>query len=294
MTVVAFPSYSDDGGDGDDGTVFDKAFWDSVKSGIDAVVHTASNPTVTPANIVDEVVTARGSLASLDTRLDVEHNNDGTHNLPSTVVTTTVLQSAIGGQNLVMNDTFLIWGAGLAAAPSYYVWDTNGTIARETTNVYIGGSSLKVTRAGTNVEIYQDILDTGAFLDYLKTQQVKVGFGAWCKTSVASAAILEIDDGNTQTTVTHTGGGGWEWLEDNHEISGSADKLRIQMNMDGSNGDAYWDGLYVTFTNQDPGAWRPTPKAYGTLYIPFTGAPTTGDGKFYYVFARPADRKSVV
>lgn len=292
MTQVTFPSYSDDSGPGTDGTAFDAAFWDSVKSGIDAVVHSSSNPTVTPADAIDEVVTARGSKASLDARLDVEHNDDGTHNLPSTVVTTTVLQAAIGQQNLVMNDTFLIWGGGLAVAPSYYVWDSNGAVARNTANKYIGAASLKITRSGTNVDVYQDILDTGAFLDYLKTEQVEIAFGAWCKTSVASAAILTFDDGNTTTTDTHTGGGNWEWLSGQHTLSGAADKLRIMMSMDGSNGDVYWDGLYVCLSAQAPAEWKPTVKVYGTLFAPITGT-QTGDGKFHYVFQRPAIIKDV-
>jgi hypothetical protein len=32
---------------------------------------------------------------------------------------------------------------------------------------------------------------------------------------------------------------------------------------------------------------------YGTLFIPFSGAPETGDGKFHFVFARPALIKDV-
>ena len=85
MTQVSLPSNTDDTGGGTDGTAFDAAYWTSVGTAIDTLCHSSGNPTVTPADIIDEVVLARGGLASLDTRLDVEHNNDGTHNLPATV-----------------------------------------------------------------------------------------------------------------------------------------------------------------------------------------------------------------
>lgn len=77
MTQVTLPAISDDSGDGQSGTLINQAWSDDVAAAIDALTHSASNPGVTPADAIDEVVAARGSKADLDTRLDVSLTDAG-------------------------------------------------------------------------------------------------------------------------------------------------------------------------------------------------------------------------
>jgi hypothetical protein len=48
-----------------------------------------------------------------------------------------------------------------------------------------------------------------------------------------------------------------------------------------SNGTAYFSGLTSLLGDYAPDEWVPSKKTYGMLYFPFTGVPTTGDGKGY-------------
>lgn len=77
MTLLTFPTVTDDTGTKTDGTIINSALFASIKTGIEAVTHSTNNATVDPNDIIDEVVTARGSAASLDARLDVALNADG-------------------------------------------------------------------------------------------------------------------------------------------------------------------------------------------------------------------------
>ena len=77
MTLISFPVAVDDLGDGISGTPVNAALLASLKGGIDTITHSTVNPTLTPRDIIDEVVTARGNLSSLDARLDGVVNSNG-------------------------------------------------------------------------------------------------------------------------------------------------------------------------------------------------------------------------
>jgi hypothetical protein len=78
MPLTGWPAYSDDTGTGQDGTVITDSFLDAIKASVEATVFGDANPSVGADAIIDEVVTARGSMGSLDARLDVVLNNNGT------------------------------------------------------------------------------------------------------------------------------------------------------------------------------------------------------------------------
>lgn len=69
---------TDDPGDNTTGTKINRSWVTALKAAIDTLIHSASNAAVTPANVIDEVVTARGSKSSLNARLNVTLNADGT------------------------------------------------------------------------------------------------------------------------------------------------------------------------------------------------------------------------
>lgn len=61
-----------------DGTVILAADIAQIYDQVDAQAHSTTNPTIKPNAIIDEVVTARGSLASLNARMSVSLAADGT------------------------------------------------------------------------------------------------------------------------------------------------------------------------------------------------------------------------
>ena len=70
---------TDDDGSGTTGTKQNQSFWSLWRDAINTLIHSVTNPTITPEDIIDEVVTARGNKATLDTRLDVSIDNDGAY-----------------------------------------------------------------------------------------------------------------------------------------------------------------------------------------------------------------------
>ncbi len=295
MANAGWPSYSNDDGTGQTGTTLDSDFLDDIRDAIDAVCHSTTNTAVDPNDIIDEVVTARGSLGALDTRLDVSLNNDGTLKTQSGYATLAQVKQAYGLVNIIQNDTFLMWSKGLAVAPTF--WTLTGaaaSVARNTTGATtkIGAASCKVTRAGTDCYIEYPVLDSGAYDDFFDAREISVG--VWAYTAVASCARITVNDGSTTTSSSyHAGDTAWEWLSCNHTISGAATELTIRLEVKGSNGDVYWDGVTAFLSDDVPSQWQPTPKAYGALTHPITGVPVVADGVFHYVFAKPFYLKDV-
>ena len=78
MSLVTRPTMNDDTGTFDNGTVVNAAFGATAFDQIDDQCHSTTNTTVKPKAITDEVVTARGTKASLAARLLVSMGTDGT------------------------------------------------------------------------------------------------------------------------------------------------------------------------------------------------------------------------
>lgn len=67
MTLLSGAAWAvtDDDGTGQSGTIANAAWVDAIEASINALIHSAANPTVTPEDIIDEVVAARNGAASL-------------------------------------------------------------------------------------------------------------------------------------------------------------------------------------------------------------------------------------
>lgn len=76
-STPAWPAISDDTGDGQSGTEVDETLFAAIEDSIEGLIHSTTNPGVPPNTITDEVVTARGSKASLGTRLNVSLTAEG-------------------------------------------------------------------------------------------------------------------------------------------------------------------------------------------------------------------------
>jgi hypothetical protein len=72
-----WPVVTDDDGTKTSGTPFDAAYNDAAKAAIEDDIYSSSNPTVRTADIIDEVVAARGSAVSLVERLNATTDSDG-------------------------------------------------------------------------------------------------------------------------------------------------------------------------------------------------------------------------
>lgn len=299
--LASWPATTDDTGTKTDGTILDAALFAAIKAAILADIQSATNPTVAPKTITDEVITARGSKSDLSTYLLVAHNADGTLKAISGQASTTQLAASLGAGNWLANPDFLIWPAGDAAAPSY--WTLNGagaSVARVGTGLgdtttKVGPYSAKVTRAAADANLVQKLLNTTSFgANGLHLKGTSFGFGAWVKTSIGSHARLQFNDGSTTSESSyHTGGGDWEWLTGTHVVDSGATYLALELEVNGSAGDAYVSGATALPGLVAPSNWVPCPTVYGTLGFTIVGTVTTGDNKNRVMFSRPGLLKDV-
>lgn len=280
----SFPARVDDTGTGRDGTPVDVAFIDAIGDAIDAETLSATNPTVKCSEIQDEVVEARGSVATLDTRLDVSLNEDGT--LKTTGVlggyaTVTQLLGGVGAVNLVTNDDFLCWPDGDAAVPEgYTLTGAGGTVARVGTGLgdtarKIGDFAAKVTRAGTDVNFTKIMLQGAAFTRGNFVIGLYQSVGAWVLCSTPNVArVLVSDNAGTAYSSYHTGGGTWEWLAVTRQVNVVATALIAGIQVSNADVAAYVSGLTAMLLDSDQALTRyvPSPVVYGAFHFSVAGA----------------------
>lgn len=301
MGLSNWPTIVDDDGSLTLGTVFAKAVTDAIKASIEADMFSATNPTVTAENVIDEVVAARGSKASLDERLDIALNEDGTLKTQASLVTQADA-SSVDNKNCLVNDNFLIWAGGDAVAPtSWTLAGTGAACARSGTGLgdtetKIGDFSAKLTYGSTTLTLTNNFLPTAAFTRFVAIRGKVIGFGAWVKSSVASQARVWVTDGvSTTYSSYHTGDGTWQWLSNVHTVSNTGTLLSFGINVESSAGNpVYLSGAFSAQSNLAPTQYIPTTVAYGTVYFPSAGGQTASADKAYYHFNRPAIVRDIV
>lgn len=277
------PVVTDDTGTGRDGTRVDEAWYDALLDAIDEWVYSATNPTVKPNDIIDEVVEARGTEDSLDDRLDVSLNEDGT--LKTTGVlggyaTTTQLLGGIGGKNLITNDDFLLWAAGDSSATTGDTLAGTGVAIARTgtglgdTNRKVGDFAAKITRGTTDATLTRSILSGTPFTRANWIIGLYAAGGCWVKCSTANAARVAIYDGvGTATSSYHTGGGSWEFLAVTRQINVSADRLELICQVNNSAVAAHFSGrtLFLIDSNLSLPRHVPCDVVYGTFHFASSG-----------------------
>ena len=297
---------TNDSGTGRDGTRVDESWYNAFVAVIDGLIHSTTNTAVTPADVIDEVVDARGSIGTLDGRLDVEHNEDGTHKstgIIATFVTETQLMGGLGGVNLIRNDDFQVWPDGDTSAPLY--WPLTGagaSVARTGTGLgdtsrKVGDFACKVTRGGTDCYIQNQLLGGSAFTRADFLQGKYLAFGMWVKCSTPNIARLQIYDGigNSQSPY-HTGGGAFEFLVVTRQLDASATEISVRGRVDTSNGNAVFDGASALLLNSDFDLvqYQPTPQVpYGAIHFALGGALSAGVNQGRMVLARGGIVKDV-
>lgn len=295
MAVITRPTMTDDSGTFDSGTPLDKDFFDEILDEVDDQTHSATNPTQKPRQTTDEVIAARGNLASLDARISAVVDDDGIP-VPSASAVTEADAAELPTTNCVLNETFLIWAAGDAAAPSgWTLAGTGAACARAGTGLAdtkrkVGDFCAKLTYGSATLTLSQDILPTAAFsrVDHLKGEDV--GLGAWVWSNAANQTRIYVTDGvSTTYSPYHTGDSSWQWLSLSHTISGSATKLQVGVAVgSGAANPVYFSGPTLIFGSIAPANWRPTPMVLGTVFFPLVGAQAAGTAKAWYTFNRMA------
>jgi len=293
MTVIVYPASTDDSGTLTDGTILNEAFFDAIESGINTLVHSATNPTVTPVNIIDEVVTARGGLASLDTRLDVEHNNDGTHNLPASIVTATVLANSLQGANLCANPTFIMWPDGDTSAPAYWALSgTGATIARTGTGLgdttrKVGNYAAQVTFGSATARLQQTLLDAAIWAanDHWEGETVSLSVWVWTASASKVRAFWYTGTAGYEYSSYHTGDSTWQRLEVSETILATATELSFGVEISGT-GNFYMSGAVPILSQTPSDKFIPARTTRGAIVWSLVGVPTTGDGQRFFVPSR--------
>jgi hypothetical protein len=258
---------TDDDGTFTFGTAVDEAFIDQIYDQIDDQCHSATNPTVKPKTVTDEVVAARGSKASLDARLDESLEEDGTLKTQASLVSVATAQTLLGaGNNLALNGELNDWNAGVAAAPDYFVLSGAGAAITQagqglgdSTTFSTGPYTARITAGGGAVaKLTQSRLSTAEFTKVANIKGQKVAVAMKAKASGASPVRIVVDDGVTTTaSAYHTGDNAEQHLSVVHTISASATKLDVYAEV-AIGAAAYVGGFVIMFSDLAPSDWAPS------------------------------------
>lgn len=309
MVLLSFPTVVDDSGDGQSGTVIDEAFVTDIQTAIENLIHSGTNPTIAPNDIIDEVVTARGNKASLNARLAGVIDADGALVTSASVVSQANAQALMGAVNLLANDTFLIWSAGDSSAPDFFVLAGAGAaVARtgalqfgsessapaENTKKKVGNFAAKLSGGAAEATLTQTLLDTAAYPGSTNVFNGRTfGFGCWVWSADAGGTMIRFSDGSQTTNSSeHTGNSTWQWLSGTHTVVGGATKLEMSLVTD-VGGVAYFSGATCMLSPFAPTLWVPSPKIYREVLWFLVGNPAAATKLFEYTFARPALIKDV-
>lgn len=300
MALSNWPTIVDDDGSLTLGTVINKAVFDAIKASVEDDLFSTVNPAITAEDIIDEVVAARGSVASLDARLDVALNEDGTLKPQANLVSDSDLFGSIGHGNWVHNDDFLIWAFGDSVAPT--AWTLSGvTCARAgvglaDTNTKAGSFCAKLTRAGVSGGLTQAVVGTGSMGVggvYLRGRDMS--FGCWVYSATAGMVRIYLNDGvgstyaeDSDANTYHPGDSTWRWFSGTHTVALGATTVLIGASLENSNGDAYISGATVIPSSVAPSAWVPCNKSNFIVPMYLNGTLSVSTPKLWATFTRPA------
>jgi hypothetical protein len=279
----------------DDTTVYNKSFFDSIKASVEDNVHSTTGATESALkvkNVIDEVVSARGNLSSLDARLSGVIDDDGALITPSTALSKAQLSAAQGKTNWIKNGDFEIWDKGDTALPSPWTLAAGAVAVQQCgtgltdTKKYSGKYCARLSNTGATV-IYNHVIDT--LEDELSSPWLrssygnKLSYGAWVFASeTAHAQIGVVATGVGSSLATHTGGGSWEWLSGTLTIDASYTQIYAHVGM-GKNSPIYLDSFWVGQAEYPPSRYQNQAWASFTRGLFWEGTPSAGDYQRYFV-----------
>lgn len=180
--------------------------------------------------------------------LNLAGNNNSVYGVYAPTIVDTAYGNMVYGatpswnsSNNLYNGNFEVWTSGTSVAPDGWTLSGAGSsVAREASIKYIGSYSAKITRAGTNTILLQDISpDLG--LTYWKSKQVTIG--CWVYATVANQAFLFMQDGVAQViSDAHPGDSTWRFLSCTFTVNSTASTVRLSCAVNNVDGSAYFDG----------------------------------------------------
>ncbi len=143
----------------------------------------------------------------------------------------TAIGQSQGAENLLADNTFLIWAAGDAAAPSYYTLSGAGaSVARsgtglgDTTRKW-GPYAAKVTAGGASAFLQQIALSSSSYDDGMDGREWSVG--AWVYCASASSGRIALYDGVNTSPSSYAPAATWTWLTATQTVDSAATELRF-------------------------------------------------------------------
>lgn len=140
MTLLNWPAITDSPDGQTGGTEVSKAVMDDIRAAIEDVVHSTVNPTITPADIIDEVEQARGVSSSLSQRLAVLQ--------AAPRFSTTVASASNSGTSETFVHSHTLLGGYLDENGDMCVLRAFGVFAANSNNkrvrVFFGGSAIDI------------------------------------------------------------------------------------------------------------------------------------------------------
>jgi hypothetical protein len=257
---------SDDSGLFIDGTVVDEAFIDDIFDQIDDQAHSVTNPTVKPKATTDEVITARGNLASLNARISGVVDADGNPVPAAGQATETQLARAEANINLMTNGDMEDWTAGGAAAPDDYVLTGAGAVVArtgpaqvDTTDLGTGTYAAKITSGGGAAALlYQYAISPANFSKYRSVIGRKIGFTIRAKVAASNVLRVVVSDGTTATASAYaTGSADEQLISVVHPISAAGNQIIVYAEVALGTNTAYVSGYAAVFSDIAPAAWTP-------------------------------------
>lgn len=151
----------------------------------------------------------------------------------------------VGLQNLITNGDFENWASGTSVAPTgWTLAGASATVAAEGTIKKSGSYSSKVTRNGTNAQLYKQIHATNG-ITYWKGRTITLA--VWVYATVADRARISIYDGVGESfSEYHTGDSTWQLLTVTRTISASATLVGVYQHVSGGDTSVYFDGAMCT------------------------------------------------
>jgi hypothetical protein len=295
MALSNWPAYTDDTGAKTDGTIINAALLDAMKDAIEDEIVSATNPSVSPNTIIDEIVAARGSKADLDERLDVAINDDGTLKDVAGQASESQVSAQIGARNLIRNHDLARWSRGNALAPDHFVLSGAGAaVARagagesDTTHMEAGLYTVKVTSGGGAAAKLTATPVSAADVTLADEWQGRtIQLSALVQAGAGSTARLIVDDGvGTTASDYHTGGGTPEFLTVEHDVSSSATKIDVYLEVAAGNNVVYMNGPQLIVSDIALTEWAPELSIWQSKHNIVIASFTNGtDEDFYSVTA---------
>lgn len=265
---------TDDDGTKTTGTPFDEAWGTTMATELDTHLHSATNTTIKATDIIDEVVTARGSKSTLTGRLDVSMNADGTLKSPAGLITTANLQETVGLRNLVPDSRLQIWAAGDSVAPTGWTLSGTGAAAArtgaglgDTTNPSgNGGFAAKLTYGSAAAKLTRVVISVGDFPPGTAGEGFQgkfVTFGCFARASAVNQASIILDTGIGTTRGGESGNGTFvetpnasKWIYGTRKIGDGVDATKLDIILECAvSGSAYFSAIVVAFGDIELTGW---------------------------------------